>query len=67
MVSHEAAKARRDVIFPSGDSLFDSISSILEQAQVNVVRVVNANRVLVYWLIGREIVPARRGGERRAE
>ena len=67
MASREDAKARRDAILPSGDSLFDRVASILEQARSNVVRAVNANMVLAYWLIGREIVQALQGGESRAE
>jgi len=38
------------------DALFDRIVTILEQARGNVVRAVNTNMVLAYWLIGREIV-----------
>jgi predicted nuclease of restriction endonuclease-like (RecB) superfamily len=65
--SHEDAKTRRDAILPSGDSLFDRVASILQQARANVVRAVNANMALAYWLIGREIVQALQGGESRAE
>lgn len=67
--SHEDTKARRDrdAILPSGDSLFDRVASILEQARSNAVRAVNANMVLAYWLIGREIVQALQGGDSRAE
>jgi len=65
--SHENAKTQKNVILPEGDSLFDRVSSILEQARANVVRAVNANMVLAYWLIGREIVQALQGGESRAE
>ena len=42
------------------------IASILEQARGNVVRVVNTQMVLAYWLIGREIVQELQGGEERA-
>lgn len=45
----------------------DRVASILEQARANVVRTVNTNMVLSYWLIGREIVLALQGGESRAE
>lgn len=48
-------------------NLFDRVVSILEQARGNVVRAVNANMVIAYWLIGREIVQALQGGEERAE
>ena len=47
--------------------LFDRVVSILEQARQNVVRAVNTNMVLAYWLIGREIVQELQGGEERAE
>lgn len=51
---------------PAGDSLFDRVASILEQAKGNVVRSVNANMVLAYWLIGCEIVQELQAGEERA-
>lgn len=38
------------------DALFDRVVSILEQARGSVVRAVNTNMVLAYWLIGRQIV-----------
>lgn len=47
--------------------LFERVVSILEQARQNVVRAVNTNMVLAYWLIGREIVQEVQGGEKRAE
>lgn len=50
----------------SGD-LFTRVVSILEQARGNVVRAINANMVLAYWLIGREIVQELQSGEDRAE
>lgn len=46
--------------------LFDRMANILEQARANVVRVVNSNMVLAYWLIGREIVQEVQGGKERA-
>jgi predicted nuclease of restriction endonuclease-like (RecB) superfamily len=49
------------------DELFDRIVTILEQARGNVVRAVNTNMVLSYWLIGREIVHDLQAGEERAE
>ena len=49
------------------DPLFGRIVSILEQARGNVVRAVNTNMVLAYWLIGREIVHDLQAGEERAE
>ncbi len=52
---------------PSANNpLFDCIVSILEQARGNVVRTVNSNMVLAYWLIGGEIVQELQGGEERA-
>lgn len=56
-----------NTIIPAGESLFDRVASILEQARANVVRSVNSNMVLAYWLIGREIVMELQGGEERAE
>ena len=50
----------------SGD-LFSRVAAILEQARSNVVRSVNSNMVLAYWLIGREIVQELQKGEGRAE
>jgi predicted nuclease of restriction endonuclease-like (RecB) superfamily len=47
--------------------LFSRVASILEQARGNVVRAVNSNMVIAYWLIGREIVQALQGGQERAE
>lgn len=47
--------------------LFGRIVSILEQARGNVVRAVNTNMVLAYWLIGREIVNNLQSGDERAE
>lgn len=52
---------------PVGDDLFDRVVSILEQARANVVRSVNNNMVIAYWLIGREIVQAIQGGDERAQ
>ena len=48
-------------------ALFDRIVAILEQARSNVVRAVNSNTVVAYWLIGREIVKELQKGEERAE
>jgi predicted nuclease of restriction endonuclease-like (RecB) superfamily len=52
---------------PEGHDLFDRVVSILEQARANVVRSVNNNMVIAYWLIGREIVQEIQGGDERAE
>lgn len=48
------------------DALFERVVSILEEARGNVVRAVNAQMTLSYWLIGREIVEELQGGESRA-
>jgi len=48
-------------------ALFNRIVAILEQARSNVVRAVNSNTVVAYWLIGREIVEELQKGEERAE
>jgi predicted nuclease of restriction endonuclease-like (RecB) superfamily len=48
-------------------NLFERIVSILEEARNNVVRSVNSNMVIAYWLIGREIVENIQSGEERAE
>jgi predicted nuclease of restriction endonuclease-like (RecB) superfamily len=52
---------------PASGDLFDRVVSILEQARANVVRAVNNNMVIAYWLIGREIVQVLQGGDKRAE
>lgn len=49
------------------DALFDRIVTILDQARGNVVRAVNTNMVLAYWLIGREIVEQVQRGKDRAK
>ncbi|MEA1987349.1 MAG: PDDEXK nuclease domain-containing protein [Candidatus Marinimicrobia bacterium] len=49
------------------NNIFDRVVSILEQARKNVVRAVNSNMVLAYWLIGREIVEEIQNGKNRAE
>jgi hypothetical protein len=51
---------------PSNETLFDRVAAILEEARGNVLRAVNSNMVLAYWLIGREIVQELQGGEERA-
>ena len=45
--------------------LFDRVVTILEEARSNVVRSVNSNMVLAYWMIGREIVQEVQKGEVR--
>ena len=49
------------------DSLFNRVVSILEQARLNIVRTVNSQMVIAYWLIGREIVEDEQHGKARAE
>lgn len=61
------APLRNLITPPASGDLFGRVVSILEQARGNVVRSVNANMVLAYWLIGREIVQELQGGEERAE
>ena len=61
------AKPKRKVAAKNPGALFGRVVSILEQARGNVVRAVNNNMVLAYWLIGREIVQELQGGEKRAE
>jgi predicted nuclease of restriction endonuclease-like (RecB) superfamily len=46
--------------------LFERVVAILEQARTNVLRAVNSNMVLAYWLIGREIVHEMQAGNIRA-
>ncbi|MCG2760695.1 MAG: DUF1016 N-terminal domain-containing protein [Candidatus Delongbacteria bacterium] len=46
--------------------LFSRVASIIEQAQDNVLRAVNTNMVIAYWLIGREIVNEIQQGKERA-
>ena len=55
-----------EILTPKPDALFGRVVSILEQARGNVVRAVNTQMVLAYWLIGREIVQELQGGEERA-
>jgi predicted nuclease of restriction endonuclease-like (RecB) superfamily len=56
-----------DLEKPLSDTLFGRVVSILERTRSNVIRAVNSNMVMAYWLIGREIVHALQGGEERAE
>ena len=45
---------------------FDRVATILEQARANVVRSVNNEMVIAYWLVVREIVEEEQQGEKRA-
>ena len=56
-----------DIHEKNNDSLFSRVVTILESARSNVVRWVNSNMVVAYWLIGREIVQELQKGEERAE
>lgn len=47
--------------------LMRRLVTILDQARANVVRAVNSNMVIAYWLMGREIVLALQDGEDRAD
>jgi len=60
------ATTARQASAAGNDALFDRVATILEQARANVVRAVNSNMVLAYWLIGREIVQEIQGGGGRA-
>ncbi len=51
----------------SGSKLLDRVVSILDQARANVIKAVNSNMVIAYWLIGREIVQELQHGDQRAE
>jgi len=57
----------QDINRVADDTLFGRVADILERARGNVMRAVNSNMVIAYWLIGREIVQALQGGEQRAE
>jgi hypothetical protein len=57
---------RHELTTRNGNSLFDRVVIILEQARTNVVRTVNSEMVLAYWHIGREIVQELQGGDERA-
>ncbi|MFA6224537.1 MAG: PDDEXK nuclease domain-containing protein [Desulfomonilaceae bacterium] len=51
---------------PAQSMLFDRVVSILEKARNNVVRSVNTEMVIAYWLIGKEIVNVLQAGADRA-
>lgn len=59
--------SKGEVVRADGAQLFQRVAAILDQARQNVVRSVNSNMVVAYWLIGREIVEEFQGGENRAE
>lgn len=51
---------------PPPDALFGRVASILDHARGHVVRAVDTQMVLAYCLIGREIVLALHGRDKRA-
>ena len=55
------------ISLPRTGDVFERVAAILEQARSNVVRAVNNNMIVAYWLIGREIVQEIQGGDERAE
>ena len=60
------SKENQDLSRTTIDELFNRIVSILEKARSDVVRAVNSNMVIAYWLIGREILHEIQGGTKRA-
>ncbi|MBI3119780.1 MAG: hypothetical protein HYZ00_13890 [Candidatus Hydrogenedentes bacterium] len=61
------SKDKRPLPVTRRDALFDRVVSIMEQARGSIVRAVNTNMVLAYWMIGREIVEEIQRGKGRAE
>lgn len=57
---------KRKITTKPPEALFGRVVAILDHARANVVRAVNSQMVLAYWLIGREIVQELQGGEKRA-
>ena len=62
-----ALPAERPIKTVMQGDLMARVATILDQARTNVLRAVNSNMVIAYWLIGREIVQALQGGEDRAD
>lgn len=60
------SKGKTTVLIKNPEAIFDRVVSILDQARGNVVRAVNSNMVLAYWLIGQEIVEEIQRGQKRA-
>ena len=58
---------QQSIVKVSGEKLLERVISILEQARANVIKSVNSNMVIAYWLIGREIVNEIQLGQDRAE
>jgi predicted nuclease of restriction endonuclease-like (RecB) superfamily len=64
---NKGRKGRVARVQPQDSTLFDRVASILDQARANVVRAVNNQMIIAYWLIGREIVQELQSGDERAE
>src|SRR2546425_898414 len=54
-------------LIPVSEGLFSRVAAILDRPRGSVVRAVNNEMVLAYWLIGREIVAEIQQGAGRAE
>ena len=50
-----------------GQSIFDDVSSIIDEARQTAARSVNAVMTAAYWMIGQHIVEFEQSGEERAE
>lgn len=61
------SRKENQAINPDKGDLLERIVSILEQARRNVLKSVNNNMVIAYWLIGREILTEIQNGEERAK
>ena len=61
-----ALSAERPIEPVMQGDLMARVATILDQARTNVLRAVNSNMVIAYWLIGREIVQALQGEIGRA-
>lgn len=48
-------------------TLFKCISEIINTVKQDIIKTVNVNMVIAYWLIGREIVLSIQDGSERAE
>lgn len=59
-------KNKKKIMSKGSRPLFDRVAEILEQARVAVVRSVNSQMVIAYWLIGREIVEEEQKGSKSA-
>jgi predicted nuclease of restriction endonuclease-like (RecB) superfamily len=59
-------KIKTELKISETPDLFSRVESIIEKAHDNVLRAVNTNMVIAYWLIGREIVTEIQQGRERA-